>query len=113
MDKEIKTWLYDIQSAVKEIDGFFAGKEKIFNEYKSDIKTKRAVERNLEIKGEAVSRIMKQKENFPLSNYKKIISARNFIIHSYEKISDETIWSIVMNHLPQLKSEVDSLLKEI
>lgn len=83
--------MFDIQNAIVEIDGFFAGKDKIFSEYKTDVKTKRAVERNLEIIGEAVSRIMKQQQDFPISNYRKMISTRNFITHSYEKISDETV----------------------
>ncbi len=46
MDNEIKTWLFDIDSAISEIDGFFEGGNKIFENYQQDIKTKRAVERN-------------------------------------------------------------------
>ena len=113
MDKEIRTWLYDIQKSISEIDSYFLNEPKLFENFVNDTKTKRAVERDLEIIGEAVTRIMKNDPEFPLSNYRKIISTRNYIIHSYEKISDETIWSIVINHLPLLKSEVDALLQQI
>ncbi len=51
MDKEIKTWLFDINSAIIEIDGFFEEGKKVFENYRRDLKTKRAVERNLEIIG--------------------------------------------------------------
>ncbi len=51
MDDEIKTWLFDIYSATIEIDSFFDVGEKKFEHYVKDIKTKRAVERNLEIIG--------------------------------------------------------------
>ena len=57
MDIEIKTWLYDILNAINEIDSFFADRPKDFIAYQHDIRTKRAVERNIEIIGEAMNRI--------------------------------------------------------
>ena len=45
MDKEIKTWLYDILQSIDEIDSYYDNKPKIFKEYLSDTKTKRAIER--------------------------------------------------------------------
>jgi uncharacterized protein with HEPN domain len=77
----------------------------------SDLKTKRAVERNIEIIGEAVNRILKKDKYFNLENAQKIIGTRNRIAHGYDKISDELIWSIVINNLPKLKDEVQNLLK--
>ncbi len=49
MDIEIKTWLYDILSAVHEIDSFCVDTPKDFNFYQNDVRTRRAVERNPEI----------------------------------------------------------------
>ena len=77
----------------------------------NDIKTKRAVERNIEIIGEAVNRILKKDKHFKLENAQKIIGTRNRITHGYDKISNELIWSILINNLPKLKDEVDNLLK--
>ena len=51
MDNEIKTWLFDIWQSINEIDSYYEGRPKKFEEYVKDIKTKRAVERNLEIIG--------------------------------------------------------------
>ncbi|HBH07369.1 MAG TPA: antitoxin [Flavobacteriales bacterium] len=112
MDNSIKAWLFDILQSIEEIQSYYENKERIFEEYVSDTKTKRAIERNLEIIGEAVNRILKRDKNFKLNNAEKIIGTRNRIIHGYDRISDDLIWSIVINQLPRLKAEVASLLKE-
>jgi len=112
MDKEIMTWLFDINSAISEIDGFFEEGKKIFENYQKDIKTKRAVERNLEIIGEAVKRILEKNSEIELSNARKIVDARNRIIHGYDTISDDVIWGIIIRHLPKLKIEVEKLMKK-
>ena len=112
MDIEIKTWLYDILQSINEIDSYYEGKPKVFEEYTSDIKTKRAIERDLEIIGEAVNRIIKKDNDFKLENSEKIIGTRNRIIHGYDNISDDMIWSIVINHLPKLRVEVERFLGE-
>jgi uncharacterized protein with HEPN domain len=112
MDNEIKTWLYDILQSINEVDSYYENKQRIFVEYLTDIKTKRAIERNLELIGEAVNRIRKKDKNFRLDNAEKIIATRNRIIHGYDKISDDLVWSIVINHLPKLKEEVTRLLNK-
>ena len=73
MDSEIKTWLYDILHSIKEIDSYFLNKPMKYKQYINDTKTKRAVERDLEIIGEAVNRIYKRDNNFDLKNVQKII----------------------------------------
>jgi uncharacterized protein with HEPN domain len=111
MDNKINTWLYDILNSIEEIESFFETKPLNFLEYQKDIKTKRAVERNIEIIGEAVNRILKEKPDFTIENSRNIIGTRNRIIHSYDTLADDMIWSIVINSLPKLKSEIKSLLK--
>lgn len=112
MDNEIKTWLFDIYQAIEEVESFFTEKPIRFQDYLTDIKTKRAVERDLEIIGEAVNRIFKKDNNFPLENANKIIGTRNRIIHGYDAISDDLIWSIIVNQLPKLKNEIKILMEE-
>ena len=112
MDNEIKTWLFDILNAIMEIDTFFVGQPKQFDYFKNDLKTKRAVERNLEIIGEALSRIIKRESTIKITDARKIIDTRNRIIHGYDFVSDEIVWSIVVRHLPILHGEVTALLNE-
>ena len=114
MDERILKWLYDIKLCIEEIDGFFKEEEKDFFKYRNNLMLKRAVERNLEIIGEAINRIITRDNLFTekISNAKAIIGLRNQVIHAYDNISDENIWSILTNHLPKLKNEVDVLIKE-
>ncbi len=110
MDTDIRTWLYDILKAINEIESFFAGAPKDFFTYQNDLRTKRAVERDIEIIGEAVSRMLHHDSSIKLSNSRKIVDTRNRIIHGYDTVSDDIIWGIVIKHLPLLKTEIEELL---
>lgn len=112
MSIEINSWLYDILNAINEIDSFFADNPKDFFAYQNDLKTKRAVERNIEIIGEAMNRILSQSDSVVFSNARKIVDTRNRIIHGYDTVSDDIIWGIVIKHLPVLKEEVTALLNK-
>lgn len=112
MDNNIKTWLYDILSSINEIESYFVDTPKLFEIYQNDLKTKRAVERNIEIIGEAMSRILKEDNHIQISNSKKIVDVRNRIIHGYDSVSDDVIWGIVIKNLPVLQKEVEVLLEE-
>jgi len=70
---------------------------------------RRATERNLEIIGEAMKRMLIREPDFPIENAKRIVGLRNQIIHAYDNVSAENIWSIIINHLPKLKAEVYKL----
>ena len=110
MDERIKKWLFDIITSINEIDSYFENREKRFDLYKEDKILKRAVERNLEIIGEAVMRVFKKDPSIAIKNVKGIIGLRNLIIHAYDNISDENIWAIIINHLPVLKTEINNIL---
>ena len=112
MNIEIKTWLYDILEAIDEIESFFEDTPKDFNAYQKDIKTKRAIERNIEIIGEAMNRILNSDSTIELSNSRKIVDTRNRIIHGYDTVSDEITWGITIKHLPILRAEIEKLLNE-
>ena len=109
MKIEIKTWLTDIKNAILEINQFVPDK-KDFASFRKDLKSKRAVERNVEIIGEAIGRILKAMPDFQITNARKIVDTRNRIIHGYDNISEEIIWSIVVRDLVDLEKEVDDLL---
>lgn len=109
MQNEIKTWLNDIQRAVNEISSFVTDK-KDFHSFEKDIKTRRAVERNVEIIGEAINRILKIEPDISITNSRKVVDTRNRIIHGYDSVSAEILWSIVIAELPLLKTEIDRLL---
>jgi uncharacterized protein with HEPN domain len=110
MEIEIKTWLTDIKQAIQEINQFLPDR-KDFIRFEKDIKTKRAIERNIEIIGEAVGRILKVHPDFQIENARKIVDTRNRISHGYDSISGEIIWSIVLRDIPKLEIEINQLLE--
>jgi len=112
MDNEVKAWLFDMLNAIMEIDSFFIDIPKEFSTYKNDLRTRRAVERNIEIIGEALSRIIAKDPTIVISNARKIVDTRNRIIHGYDSVSDEIIWGIVINHLHILQLEVQRLFED-
>lgn len=109
MEKEIKVWLADIKQAISEINQFLPEK-KIFEDFKKDLKAKRAIERNIEIIGEAVNRILAQNPQIEITNARKIVDTRNRISHGYDSVSDDIIWAIVIRDLSKLEVEINNLL---
>ena len=110
MDERIEKWLFDIQMAISEINSFFENEERLFSDFKQDTMRRRAIERNLEIIGEAMNRILIKEPDIPISDARKIVHLRNYVIHSYDSVSLENIWAIVINHLPILQKEIENLI---
>ena len=56
--------------------------------------------------------VLKANPDVVISNARRIVDTRNYVIHGYDKVSNEIIWSIVVKHLPLLKIEVEDLLNK-
>lgn len=111
MNDETKKYLTDILGCINFIQSSI-GTTRIYAEYKSNLILKAAVERKLEIIGEALNRCSKLNPDLPITNKEKIVATRNRIIHAYDAVDDIMIWEIVIKHLPVLKAEVELLLKQ-
>lgn len=73
---------------------------------------RRAVERELEIIGEAVNHLLALDETIAIDNARRIVDLRNFVIHGYDKVDNIIIWGVISRDLPKLKEQVDKLLDE-
>jgi|SRR5450759_4044716 len=111
MNERVLKCLYDIKSAIEEIDTFLESNPTDFENYKNDTLLKRAIERNLEIIGEAINRVLREDPDFQIENARRIVGLRNQIIHGYDAVSDESIWGIIVNHIPNLRKEINKLIK--
>ncbi len=109
MDDELKKYLFDIKDSVESINQYL-NNNLDFNNYKSNKMLRRAVEREYEIVGEALTRIIKIDPEIRISSKRQIIGMRNRVIHGYDKIDDEIVWGITIKHLPVLKIEIENLL---
>lgn len=111
MDEGTLKYLFDIKIAIEEIESYFQSYPKSFPEYQKNLVLKRAIERNLEIIGEAINRINRNDPNIQITNAQRIIGLRNQIIHGYDSISVEIIWGVIIRHIPVLKSEIEVLIE--
>ena len=111
MENEVQIWLEDIKQSIDEIEVFLP-KRRDFLEFKKDLKTRKAIERNIEIIGEAVNRIINVNPEIKITNARKIVDTRNRIIHGYDTVSEDIIWTIVTNDLKKLRREIVNLLDE-
>lgn len=109
MDEYVYTSLFDILNSINEINEYIAP-NRTYAHYCNSKILQRAIERNLEIIGEAINRILKIDKTVPIQNAKEIIDTRNKISHGYDQIDHVIIWGIVIKHLPILKAEVENLL---
>jgi uncharacterized protein with HEPN domain len=107
-----KKYLFDILQSISRIEEFTL-EIKSFPAYSSDFKTKSAVERQLAIIGEAVNKYCKISDQNKFENATQIISMRNRIIHSYDSLDDNLIWSIIKRHLNPLKQETEKKLSTL
>ena len=111
MSDEINKHLKDVLDSIEAIDVHLGGK-KDFSVYLGNITIKRAVERELEIIGEATNRILKVNPDFPITQGRVIVDLRNRVIHSYDAVDDNLVWRIISKDIPVLKTEVETLLKK-
>jgi len=108
-NKDIMIFLEDIERSIEEIFDFLPEKRN-FLDFQKDLKTRKAVERNIEIIGEAMNRIIKIDPQFSIDESRKIIDTRNRIIHGYDSVSEDVLWLIIVNYLPKLEKQVKELL---
>jgi uncharacterized protein with HEPN domain len=88
---------------------FSAGKQ--LDDYRNDPMLRSAIERQFEIIGEALNRLKRldPETAVRISDYQRIIDFRNVLAHGYDVVSDQVVWDIVQNKLPDLRREIDEL----
>ena len=111
METDVKKYLYDIQISIESIFDFL-GDRRDFLDYQNSKMLRRAFEREIEIIGEATSKIWQIDSTIAITSARQIVDTRNWVIHGYDKVDDVVIWGIVTNHLPHLLSEIKVLLEE-
>jgi len=110
MRLETKKLLEDIRQASERILEFIKGK--VLSDYNSDALLRSGVERQFEIIGEALNRLVKAEPDVAnqISHCKRIISFRNILIHGYDIVEDPVVWDVITNDLPTLYEQVRILL---
>jgi len=110
MKEEARKNLIDALQAAEEIQDFVRGMD--FKAYQSKPVTRRAVERDFEIIGEALNRIKCTGDELleKISEHHRIIGFRKILIHGYDIVDEAIVWQAVTNHLPILIGEIKEIL---
>ena len=74
-----------------------------------------AVERQLEIVGEALQQLSKTAPDVSakIPDLRQIVAFRNLLIHGYATVNDETVWRTVREDLPRLRHALTELLSQL
>lgn len=112
MDEMIKKYLYDMLQAISEIEMAEERFGRQYEIFENDVIFRKFVERNIEILGEAMNRILKINSEIEITSARKIVDTRNYVIHAYDSLKPDILWAIVINHIPRLKANIQRLIEE-
>ncbi|MFZ0704143.1 MAG: DUF86 domain-containing protein [Candidatus Korobacteraceae bacterium] len=95
----------DILEAITHIETFLAGMN--LAAYKTDLRTKFAVERQMQVITEAAVRLGEEGERIaPGPDWRGFRGMGNILRHAYHRIDDELIWNTAKDELPSMKVAV-------
>jgi uncharacterized protein with HEPN domain len=102
-------YLWDMLQAARRLQYFTAGLS--YEAYLESILLQSAVERQLEILGEAARRMSEDfRQAHPEIPWSAIIGQRNVIAHQYDDIELEQLWSVVTSDIPTLIAQLEPLI---
>ena len=110
--KRDKAYLKHILDAISNIEKFIEGVNK--ENFLGNIEKQYAVLRGLEIIGEATKNLSEElKKKHPNIPWKEIAGMRDKLIHQYFGVNLDLVWETIKTKLPELKTQISEILKEI
>ena len=93
--------LWDMLNAADNVSQFMQGVS--FDNFMRERKLQAAVEREVEIIGEAARRVSESfREMHPEIQWRAIIAQRNVLAHEYGEIKQERMWLVAIERVPDL-----------
>lgn len=111
-NEDVLAYLQDILDAINDMQSCFVDFPHRFDIFEKDIMRRCVVERKVEIMGEAINRIRKTDSSVIIPNARAIIDTRNRIIHAYDNVQADFLWSLVIRHIPELKKDIERIIAE-
>jgi uncharacterized protein with HEPN domain len=109
--RDNETHLRDILEGIDLIESFLADMD--FHLYETDLKTKSAVERQLQIITEAAKRLGGDAETLcPGPDWKGFCRMGDILRHGYHKVDDEIVWNTVKDELPIMRETIAKALRQ-
>lgn len=103
-------YLWDMLAAARECTGYVAGLSR--DEYLRNMLVRRAVERTVEIVGEAARKVSDQgRRELPGVAWGAIVATRHILAHEYDDVDHEQIWRVVSVHVPRLVEQLTPVIE--
>ena len=112
MKRDVNLFIEEIINSIKNVEEF---SEKLSKDgfLKNKLK-QRAIERELEIIGEAVKNIPESLRNkYPEIRWKGIAGFRDVLSHAYFGVIPEKIWAIIKDDIPILEKQMKKIKSEL
>ncbi|MDQ1326723.1 MAG: hypothetical protein QG641_3 [Candidatus Poribacteria bacterium] len=110
--KDYLVYISDIINTIMDIEDFI--NDIAYDEFINDKKTIFAVERGIEIIGEATKRIPNSiKNKYPEIPWKDMAGIRDKVSHDYNGIDLVIIWKTIQQNLPELKAMLSDMIAEL
>jgi uncharacterized protein with HEPN domain len=103
------SWLWDMLHAGRSIEKFVVGKT--LGDFQQDEMLQAAVERKIEIIGEAARKISDAfQDGHPEIPWRPIIAQRHILVHEYGEVRHELIWRVATIRIPELIRVLEPLV---
>lgn len=102
-------FLWDMLTAARTTVRFVS--DRTLRDYESDDMLRSAVERQIEIIGEAARKVsIRYRDLHPLIPWTGIMAQRHVLAHDYGEIKHDKIWKVATVHVPELICLLEPLI---
>jgi uncharacterized protein with HEPN domain len=111
LDEQDLKYLWDMLEAARDAASFASGVE--FRDYLNDRMRRFAIERTVEIIGEAARRVSQSgRDQVPGITWGAVVATRHILAHEYDNVDDEKIWRVASIYAPEMIEVLTPILRD-
>ena len=109
---ESRMYIWDVLEAAALVDEFLGDSD--LEDYLGDTYLRSAVERQLQIIGDALAQLAMRDPNTArtIPELPRVVAFRNILVHRYRDLDHELVWGVLRTSLPALRDRLRPLLEE-
>lgn len=113
MQRDPRAWVADALAACRAVLEFTRGET--LESYRDRAMLRSAVERQLEILGEALSQLAKVAPELAtrIPDLRRVVDFRNVLAHAYAIVDDAIVWAAVEHNVPSLLATLEQVVREL
>jgi|SRR5690625_1061698 len=112
MQPDTPALLWDAHRAAVLVTDFLTGRS--WDDYRADPMLRSAVERQIQIVGEALNRVshLDAEAAALIPDLRRIVAFRNVLVHGYAVVDDAIVWDVATTRIEPLIETLNRLLRE-